>query len=195
MGTFEVARSGRRRATKVEVARLRARDRRYRWARRFRPAEIDLLLVAEAPPGTLERYFYLPDVELHDSLFRECARAILRREPTRKNKAELLGLFRDRGVFLIDACLDALDGPLRIDTGRLVTRIRRLKPRRIIIVKIPVFDSTYTAMVEAGLPVINARIPFPGSGQQVRFHTEMRLALRKRPPARLPLTASTGIVR
>lgn len=181
MGTFDVARSGRRRATKAEVARLRARDRRYRWARRFRPAEIDLLLVAEAPPGTFERYFYFPDVESHDSLFRECARAILPREPTRENKAELLGQLRDRGVFLIDACLDALDGPLRIDTGRLVARIRRLKPRRIIIVKAAVFDRAYAAFVDAGLPVINARVPFPGSGQQLRFREEMRRALRRRP--------------
>lgn len=169
------------RPTKAELARRRARERRYRWARKFRPDIIDLLLVAEAPPSETNRYFYYPDVESHDSLFRETARIILRREPSRENKAELLAELGGRGVFLIDACLDPLEGPLRVDTGRLVDRIRRLKPQRIIIVKVAVYDSTYNAFVEASLPVINARIPFPSFGQQVRFREEMRRALRKRP--------------
>jgi len=165
-----------------DTSRLRARDRRYRWARRSRPAEIDLLLVAEAPPSALDRYFYFPTVTSHDSLFRETARAILGRDPTRENKVDLLGLLRDAGVFLIDACLDPLEGALGIDSARLVARIRRLNPRRIIIVKTAVFDRAYAALVDAGLPVINARVPFPGSGQQVRFREEMRRALRRRPP-------------
>jgi hypothetical protein len=36
----------------------------------FKPESVDLLLVAEAPPSTLDRYFYVPDVREEDSLFR-----------------------------------------------------------------------------------------------------------------------------
>jgi hypothetical protein len=39
-----------------QAARL-ARQRRYRAARRFRPETVRLLLVAEAPPASLDRYF------------------------------------------------------------------------------------------------------------------------------------------
>jgi hypothetical protein len=60
------------------------------------------LLVAEAPPAVLDGYFYFEDVPKHDSLFRHVAPSILKTDPTRDNKAELLGRLRDRGVFLID---------------------------------------------------------------------------------------------
>jgi hypothetical protein len=38
---------------------------------------VELLLVAEAPPSALDRYFYFEDVPVQDSLFRYVARAIL----------------------------------------------------------------------------------------------------------------------
>jgi hypothetical protein len=44
--------------------------RRARAARRYRPEKVDLLLVAEAPPSALDRYFYFEDVSEQDSLFR-----------------------------------------------------------------------------------------------------------------------------
>jgi hypothetical protein len=49
---------------------------------------VRLLLVAEAPPAALDRYFYFEDVPRHDSLFRYVARAILessRRGSTRQS--------------------------------------------------------------------------------------------------------------
>ena len=53
--------------TSLEATALR---RRRRTAERYKPAEIDLLLVAEAPPGALDRYFYFEDVREQDGLFR-----------------------------------------------------------------------------------------------------------------------------
>lgn len=171
----------------LEEARLRdarrSRDRRHRWARKYRPNAIDLLLIAEAPPAALDRYFYFPVVSSHDSLFREVVRVVLRRTPTRDDKRTLLEDLQRNGVFLIDARLDPLVGRLVIDTSRLVARVRRLRPRRIIIVKVGVYAQAYRALREAGMPVIDARIPFPASGQQVRFRQEMGRALRRRPPA------------
>jgi hypothetical protein len=86
-----------------------ARRRRERAARKYQPGAVKLLLVAEAPPSALDRYFYFGDVTTQDSLFRYVARAILRTEPMRSNKAELLARLRERGVFLIDLKLEPVD--------------------------------------------------------------------------------------
>ena len=68
-----------------------------------------LLLVAEAPPSALDRYFHLEDVRTQDSLFRYIARSILGVEPTRENKPQLLTRLRNRGVFLIDLRHDPIE--------------------------------------------------------------------------------------
>lgn len=46
------------------------RVRRERERSKYRPKAIDLLLVAEAPPCSEDRYFYFDDVREHDWLFR-----------------------------------------------------------------------------------------------------------------------------
>ena len=90
--------------------------------------------------------------------------------PTRKNKAKLLERLRDRGVFLIDLKLDPVDGtPLASDVPGLVRRATRLNPEKIILVKASVYDAAYRRLDESGLPVIDERVPFPGSGQQRNF--------------------------
>src|SRR5947207_236311 len=77
-------------------------QRREQEARRYKPAKIKLLLIAEAPPSALDRYFYFDDVREQDSLFRYVCRGVLGQEPSREGKAELLAELRDKGVFLID---------------------------------------------------------------------------------------------
>jgi hypothetical protein len=160
----------------------RLRDQRSAAARRFQPDRVKLLLVAEAPPSAPDRYFYFADVSSHDSLFRYVARAILDMEPTRMNKAELLTMLRDRGVFLIDVLPDPVSGQL-LSSGvpALVERVRNLAPDKVILIKATVFDAAYTALVDAGLPVVDIRIPFPGSGQQRRFEKAFAEALTLTP--------------
>jgi hypothetical protein len=89
-----------RTSTKVPRAaddeQLRARRPRERAARKYRPDVVKLLLVAEAPPAALDRYFYFEDVPRHDPLFRYVARSIVKTEPTRTNKAELLARLWDK---------------------------------------------------------------------------------------------------
>jgi hypothetical protein len=163
----------------------KARRRRQRAALKYRPDVIELLLVAEAPPTALERYFYFEDVPRQDSLFRYVARSILKVEPTRANKRELLGRLRDRGVFLIDLKPDPVDGgSLATEVPGLVRRIRRLDPERIIVIKSSVFDLVREPLGDAGLPIVDERVPFPGSGQQRRFETAFARALRRRPRPR-----------
>lgn len=159
----------------------RARQRRARAARRFKPEPVKLLIVAEAPPASLDRYFYIPDVRAHDSLFRHVAAAILECEPTRENKLELLGRLRNLGVFLVDLKLDPVDGsPLETHVPSLLRRLRRLEPAKIILVKAAVHDAAHAPLRDAGLPVVAERVPFPGSGQQARFREAFRRALRER---------------
>ncbi len=141
-----------------------------------------LLLVAEAPPSALDRYFYFENVRAQDSLFRYVARSILGVEPTRENKPQLVEHLRDRGVFLIDLSEDPVDGsPLSNSVDDLVRRAQRLMPDKIILIKASVYDAAFTALREARLPVVDERVPFPGSGQQRRFEIAFARALESRP--------------
>ena len=85
----------------------------------YKPEPIELLLVAEAPPSSLDRYFYFEDVRDQDSLLRHVVRAILAIEPLRSEKASELQWLADRGVFLIDLKREALSPNIR--SANLVT--------------------------------------------------------------------------
>lgn len=160
----------------------RARRRRASAARKYRPEHIQLLLIAEAPPSALDRYFYFDDVREQDALFRYVARAILHAEPTRENKPRLLDALRNRGVFLIDLKLDPVDGAhLADEVPDLVRRSKRLNPDKVVLIKASVYDLAFRAMAESGLPVVDERIPFPGSGQQRSFEAAFARALNERP--------------
>lgn len=156
-----------------------ARQRRKAAAARWRPDRIDLLLVAEAPPSALDRYFYFEDVPTHDSLFRHVVEGVLGEKPTR-DKAPYLEALRERGVFLIDLSIDPF-ADRREAIPRcvpdLVRRTRALRPERIVLIGADVFDASYDVLHEAGLPVADVRLPYPGSGQQRRFLEGFRLAV------------------
>ena len=152
--------------------------RRREAAARYKPDEVDLLLVAEAPPSSPDRYFYFTDVSEHDSLFRYVSRELLEREPSREGKHELLEKLRTRGVFLIDLKETPTDGtPLATYVPALIERCRELAPRRIVLIKATVFDAAYLHLKAAGLPVSDVRVPFPGSGRQREFVDAFRQAL------------------
>ena len=148
-----------------------ARRRRAEAAARYRPERIDTLLVAEAPPSALDRYFYFEDVQTQDSLFRHVTEMVLGEKPTR-DKAPYLDELKERGWFLVHIADDPIGSrreeivPLIPD---LIQRCRELDPGRIIVIGAPVYDLVYDALRKAALPVVDARLPYPGSGQQARF--------------------------
>ena len=147
-----------------------ARQRREAAAEKYRPAAVRLLLIAEAPPSAEERYFYFPDVQQHDWLFRGVSQALTGEAPTRAGKEKVLTELKRMGVFLIDLKLDPIDGsPLEQYVPGLVSRCKALAPVAIILIKASVFDAAYHALKATGLPVIDKRIPFPSSGQQGNF--------------------------
>lgn len=118
----------------------------------------------------------------HDSLFRYVCRVLLGRQPTREGKHELLEEIKNRGVFLIDLKETPTDGtPLADYVPALVDRCRALRPRRIALIKVTVYDVAFAALSDAGLPVRNERIPFPDSGRQNEFVEGFRRAVAERP--------------
>jgi hypothetical protein len=154
--------------------------RRREAADRYKPVKVDLLLVAEAPPSSLDRYFYFTEVSEHDSLFRYVCRVLLGREPKREGKHETLEELRDRGVFLIDLKETPIDEtPLATSVPALVDRCRALTPNRIVLIKATVFDAAHAALKCAGLPVSDVRVPFPGSGRQREFVEAFGRAMAK----------------
>jgi hypothetical protein len=73
-------------------------------------------------------------------------------------------------VFLIDLVTDPLESDSLVEAvPDLVARCRDLKPRAIILLKTTVYDAAYEVLKGEVLPVVNERIPFPGSGQQRKF--------------------------
>ena len=50
-----------------------------------------------------------------------------------------------------------------------------------MLIGVSVYDLAFEPLCEAGLPVVDARIPYPGSGQQNRFKEEFAEALRRAP--------------
>lgn len=94
----------------------------------------------------------------------------------------MLAELRNRGTFLIDLKLDPADGSdLAMYVPDLVTRCAALKPRRIVLIKAPVFDAAYRPLLAAGLPVVNKRVYFPSTGRQSEFKRQFAEALMETP--------------
>ena len=47
----------------------------------------------------------------------------------------------------------------------------------MILIKAPVYDAAFAPLRDAGLTVVDVKVPFPGSGQQKRFEEQFALAL------------------
>jgi hypothetical protein len=150
-------------------------------ALKYKPSAVKLLLVAEAPPCTPGRYFYFERVDPHDWLFRYVWEGLKKGKPDRARKAEHLGTLRDEGIYLIDLHEESISQPtpaqLQPKVAGLLDRCRALGPRHVVLIKSIVHDVAYEPLRQAGLPVIDERIPFPASGQQRKFLESFRRAL------------------
>lgn len=157
-----------------------ARRRRMAAAAKYKPETVELLLIAEAPPSSLDRYFYFEHVSDHDNLFRHVVRAVLAIEPSRSHKRHQLRELASRGVFLIDLKPDPKEpgGTLEGDVPDLVARAVVLNPRHVITIKANVCELVQAPLRAAGLHVAAERVPFPGSRQQRRFRERMADALQ-----------------
>lgn len=106
---------------------------------------------------------------MQDSLFRHVVEATFGVKPTR-DKLPWLDALAAAGYFLIDLSPDPFDDPKTLVplVPGLVARCRSVAPGRIVLIGARVYDVAYGALLAAGLPVLDVRLPFPGSGQQRR---------------------------
>jgi hypothetical protein len=157
-------------------------------AESFRPAVVDCLLVAEAPPTDETRYFYFETVATQDSLYLEVSKALfysLDTERLRANKARYLSRLRDQEMWLVDLAEDPVPDPgdkfhyLTTWVDSLVERCQAIHPRRVILLASSVYDVAYQPLQDAGVPVVNVRTPFPGSGRQKEFRAQFWKALHR----------------
>ena len=157
-------------------------------ANRYIPLETNVLFIAESPPAALDRYFYFENVQEQDALWVGLMKALYEGEfgetwKERLWKKKWLTKFKDDGYRLIDA----LKEPVDQSTGsrkrknlilnvvdRIIEEIREISPNQIVLIKATVFDVLYDPLHTAGLPVVNERLPFPGSGRQKEFAVRFR---------------------
>ena len=158
---------------------------------KFKPDSVKFLLVAEAPPDSIERFFYYDNVRQHDYLFLGVAQALY---PDLKDKfissgrssdiknSILLKLKAD-GFYLLDLSelpISLMTGDLYSQIPTLVEKIKKVADRytKIILIKATVYDTIFDQLKSEGFDgVIDIRIPFPGQGGQKLFQTKFHEAL------------------
>lgn len=167
---------------------------RYAAARnKYKPSSLHTLLIGEAPPCSLDRYFYFEEVPKQDSLFLETMgvlypelkAAYLKSKRDPGIKKELLENFQSDGYWLID--LSEIPHELSNERAEdslqdLLKRVGKVadKNTSIILIKSNVFDCCYPVLKELGYKVSDERIPFPGSGQQGVFRERFGRALKQK---------------
>lgn len=158
---------------------------------KYKPEIIKTLLVAEAPPNSLERFFYYENVREKDYLFLGVTEAIYphlkeefiasRRMP--EKKSAILNKLKQDGYYLIDLSDTPISllNNVAIETfvPDLIEKIKKIADTNtyIILIKANVYDSAYHELSKLGYKVVNIRIPFPSSGQQANFQRAFKQAL------------------
>lgn len=170
------------------------REANLDFAYKYKPDKIKFLWIVESPPKSdPPRYFYRSELTRFDSLFRETMKVlnIAITDP----KDDALIEFQKQGHFLIDS----MKCPADKNNSHLKSQIRsncseifkeeiiQLDPNSIIIIKADVYDPVLGLLMDIDRDnpkikvlekVMNDQsIPFPGSGQQVRFRTEVKRLL------------------
>lgn len=160
--------------------------RREKAAAKYKPTQVKLLLLGEAPPCDTSRYFYFENVPKHDWLYVYVCKGLFGETPVAKLRAEkpaYLTRMRERGVFLIDLASGGMKEPTPKKLLPLVpdavARAKALKPETMILIKSQIYDVAFQPLRDAGLRVIDARIPFPASGQQPAFLRGFRGAIEE----------------
>ena len=149
-----------------------AAARRATAAQKYWPQNLRLLLVAEAPPSTLHRYFYFEHVSEQDAPFRYVCLGVFGATTPRSDKAARLGRLQESGVGLTDVSIEPLPvvgASLAEHVDGSVDRVQALSPESVVLIEATVHDAMLGPLRRAHVPVVGVRVLFPGSGQQRRF--------------------------
>ena len=156
----------------------------------YKPDKIKYLLVAQAPPDNIERFFYYTNVTNHDYLFLgiigvlypELKEEFLESGRNADIKNSILLKFKEDGFYLIDLSdlpISYTRLSLRSQLSDLDEKIRKIadEDTKIILIKYDVYDIAFSFLNERFKNVIDGRIPFPSSGYQKGFNTKFIEAL------------------
>jgi hypothetical protein len=158
---------------------------------KYKPNPINVVLIAEAPPCNLDRFFYFEDVRVQDSLFLEIMGVLYPEEKQSylasgrdsSLKRDILENFQQDGYWLMDLSEiptslsnDPIDSYVPLLISKLEKSVNKTTP--IILIKSNVYDSCYAPLKAKGFNVVNERLPFPGSGQQKVFREKFQRAIQ-----------------
>lgn len=160
---------------------------------KYKPNLVKYLLVAEAPPESVDRFFYFENVKQHDYLFLGVAQALypnlkdryLAEGRNTETKKEILEKMKSEGFYLIDLSdlpLSLIEGDLKDQLPNLNKKIEAVAKdaTKIILIKANVYDLAYQYLVSEGVKnIIDQRITFPGQGGQIKFQVEFAKALKE----------------
>lgn len=146
----------------------------------YKPENIKLLFIAEAPPEDPDRFFYFENVPTNDWLYLAIAKNLFGDKDSflfRQLKPEYLKQLKQSGIYLMDLSSTAgfnevtavNDFMERIEKENNINK----DTTKIILIKANVYDCLYRRLKNAGYNVIDKRLPFPASGQQKNFATGM----------------------
>ena len=169
---------------------IHTRAHYLRLRRKFKPAEVRLIFVAESPPAS-GKYFYDITGTVTEPLFAAIMRDVLGQTP--RTKTDGLRAFQDAGYTLVDATYTPVNRGLtnRERDNRILedypslkqdlAKLTQRKPIPILLVKANVCRLLEERLVADGFNVINKGtiVPFPASGQQGRFRTAATSILRR----------------
>ena len=157
---------------------------------KYKPKKIKYLLIAEAPPNNLNRFFYYESVVNHDylflgvtqSLYPELKDLYIENNRNSKIKKLILKKLQQDGFYLLDLSqvpLSVLETSLSSQISFLNKSIKKVidEETKIILIKANVYDIAFETLNINFKNVVNCRIPFPGQGWQKEFQIKFRKAL------------------
>jgi hypothetical protein len=130
----------------------------------FEPATVKLVMLAESPPVS-GKYFYNPAGSMGEPLFKATMLAF---GIEHDSKAEGLRKFQQRGLLLLDATYEPVNGiedkvlrraAIERGYGKLVELLPRGVP--VVIVLAGLYDLLADDLRNGGVNIVNSRIPFP----------------------------------
>ncbi|WP_143470529.1 hypothetical protein [Labilibaculum filiforme] len=158
---------------------------------KYKPEEIKTLIVGEAPPDSIERFFYYEDVKKADYLFLGIIGVLY---PSLKNqymdskrnpviKEQILKKFVHDGFFL----LDLFEFPVSMNTdtdneavNKLIIKIDGLGINKapLVLIKANVYDTAFVPL-RRKFNVTDKRIDFPSCGNQQKFHDKFSEVIKR----------------
>jgi len=175
-------------------------------SRKYRPATVRILFIAEAPPAyESKRFFYFTGLRQGDTLFLEMMKTLYPLEvgfsgdrfddghsiaAIRLRKAELLNRFKSDGFYLIDACERPMPQSANTAIKTVVMRsaLPSLKAKvkglcgsetvGVLLIGTVTYRVCADALRDEGVNVVNkAAINHPARGGQILFRAKLRAAL------------------